>query len=75
VMADCSGGARFGFGGSGCYGTTAGCPYDSLNIALNTSTSAGIDFVSGDVWQDGAPTTTYDESLTPAVQFKASGGS
>jgi hypothetical protein len=61
--------------GAACYGTAAGCPYDSLNIALNTSTSAGTDFVSGDVWQDGAATTIYDESLTPAVQFKASGGS
>ena len=38
-------------------------------------TSTGIDFFSGDVWQDGAPRTIYDESFTPAVQFKASGGS
>jgi len=61
--------------GAACFGTEAGCPYDSLNIALNTSTSAGTDVVSGDVWQDGAPTTAYDDSFTPAVQFKAAGGS
>jgi hypothetical protein len=61
--------------GAACFGTEAGCPYDSLNIALNTSTSAGTDVVSGDVWQDGAPTNAYDESFTPAVQFKATSGS
>jgi hypothetical protein len=61
--------------GAACFGTDAGCPYDSLNIALNTGTSAGTDDVSGDVWQNGAPTTTYDSSYTPAVQFNASGGS
>lgn len=61
--------------GATCFGTEAGCPYDSLNIALNTSVSAGTDTVSGDVWQDGASTTAYGSSYTPAVQFKASGGS
>ncbi|HEY2374300.1 MAG TPA: hypothetical protein VGH82_17400 [Gaiellaceae bacterium] len=61
--------------GAACFGTEAGCPYDSLNIALNTSTSAGTDVFSGDVWQNGARTTIYDSSYTPAVQFKASGGS
>jgi len=61
--------------GASCFGTEAGCPYDSLNIALNTGPSAGTDVVQGDVWQDGAPTTAYDSTYTPAVQFKASGGS
>jgi hypothetical protein len=52
----------------------AGCPYDSLNIALNTSASIGSDVSSGDVWQDGAPFKGYDDAYTPAVQFKAGGG-
>lgn len=61
--------------GQPCSGTVAGCPYDSLNIALNTSASAGTDVTSGDVWQDGVPFTGYDDHFTPAVQFKAGGGS
>jgi hypothetical protein len=61
--------------GQACSGTVAGCPYDSLNIALNTATSVGTDTFQGDVWQDGVPFTGYDMTYTPAVQFKAGGGS
>jgi hypothetical protein len=63
--------------GQACSGTVAGCPYDSLNIALNDTppVSVGTDVISGDVWQDGIPFTGYDDHYTPAVQFKAGGGS
>jgi len=61
--------------GQACSGTVAGCPYDSLNIALNTAASVGTDTVSGVVWQDGVPFGGYDSTYTPAVQFKAGGGS
>lgn len=39
-----------------CYGTVAGCPYDSLNIALSsesaTNPSAGSDVTPGTIWQN-----------------------
>lgn len=70
-----------------CYATAAGCPYDSLNIALSTDddVTAGSS-ASGTVWQnspspgqycDDGPAGTFRADsgcwapYVPAVQFKA----
>jgi hypothetical protein len=45
-----------------CYGTVAGCPYDSLNIALSdetTDVSAGTDTNQGTIWQDSSIASEY----------------
>jgi hypothetical protein len=57
-----------------CNATAAGCPYDSLNIALSeepTDISAGSDTTPGSVWIDGAVVTNPYAPLIPAVQIKA----
>jgi len=54
-----------------CFGTVAGCPYDSLNIALSTSPSIGTLSPS----YTGTAETLFGPGYTPAVQFKAAGGS
>jgi len=51
--------------GAACYGTVAGCPYDSLNIALNNTPGT----VLGYAYYWGV-----FPGYTPAVQFKAGGG-
>jgi hypothetical protein len=56
-----------------CNTTSAGCPYDSLNVALSNETtdvSAGTDAVNGSFLLDKLQSTTY-AGLVPAVQFKA----
>jgi hypothetical protein len=55
--------------GAACYGTSGGCPYDSLNVALNdTYPSVGTPGYDADETVFGSP-------YTPAVTFKAGGGS
>jgi hypothetical protein len=52
--------------GAACFGTPAGCPYDALNIALNNTPNT----VLGYAYYWGV-----FPGYTPAVQFKAAGGS
>jgi hypothetical protein len=52
-----------------CFGTAAGCPYDSLNVALNDSAPS-----VGSADYD-ATETVFGSPYTPAVQFKAGSGS
>jgi hypothetical protein len=57
--------------GASCFGTVAGCPYDSLNIALNDAPSVGT-LLSP---YTGTAESLFGSGNTPAVQFKAAGGS
>jgi hypothetical protein len=59
--------------GASCYTTSAGCGYDSMNIALSTETdvSAGTNTTPGSIWVNRAPTTDWAPYI-PAVQIKAS---
>jgi hypothetical protein len=57
--------------GASCFGTVAGCPYDSLNIALNAAPSIGTISSS----YTGTAETLFGPGNTPAVQFKASNSS
>jgi hypothetical protein len=62
--------------GTSCFGTVAGCPYDSLNIGLITQPSVGVDPDPTTVWRNGAASPALDlDNMTPAVQFKAGGRS
>lgn len=56
-----------------CNTTSAGCPYDSLNVALSneaTDVSAGTDTVPGTFLLDKVQSNAYS-GYVPAVQFKA----
>ena len=57
--------------GAPCFGTAAGCPYDALNIALNSAPGIGTLSAS----YTGTAETLFGPGYTPAVQFKAAGGS
>jgi hypothetical protein len=59
-----------------CYTTAAGCPYDSLNIALSTDTdvSAGSS-TSGTVWQNSPYGSQYcDNGVAGTGSFRADSG-
>jgi hypothetical protein len=67
------GSSPFGYSNP-CNATPAGCPYDSLNIALSeepTDISAGSDTTPGSVWIDGSLTANPYAPLIAAVQIKA----
>lgn len=63
-----------------CNSSTAGCPYDSLNVALNSSGNQfgspnpyGPDTIGAAAYDPAE--TVFGYPFTPAVQFKAGGGS
>lgn len=55
-------------GDTACNSTAAGCPYDSLNIALSTeptNVTAGTDTILGTIWQNSPYASQYcDNGLT-----------
>lgn len=56
-----------------CYGTAAGCPYDSLNIALSlvsdTNPSVGANTVPGTVWQNSPYGSAYCDNGLAGTGF------
>ena len=54
-----------------CMSTTAGCFYDSLNVAVTDAVGVGTGTGAKKLDANGAFVTDLSTTLTPAVQFKA----
>jgi hypothetical protein len=56
--------------GASCFGTDAGCPYDSLNFALSSAASVGSQVSPGSVFMNAAQAADYcdtTDTVTPGV--------